>query len=217
MKQQILHSARAQLKHHGAAQLSLRAVARDIGVASSAVYRYVASRDDLLTLLVVDSYGDLADAVEGAHSRTDSPRSQFIAVGHAMRTWALHHREQWSLLYGTPVPGYAAPSELTTGPGTRVAAIMLRIVEQAFSDDSPNPSPSTPMRQDVEDFVRDIATELDVRMTPAQIALTLPAWSSIIGAISSELFGHVGHMPDNVGAFVMELTLREWASILKLA
>ena len=63
---QIIELGRRHLMTEGAAGLSLRAIARDLGMVSSAVYRYVSSRDDLLTLLLVDAYSELADAVDRA-------------------------------------------------------------------------------------------------------------------------------------------------------
>src|SRR3954449_10494686 len=118
----ITRIGRSHLATEGAAVLSVRAVARDLGVVSSAIYRYVRSRDDLLTLLVVDGYdelGDAVDAAEGAIARDDF-RGRFLAIGRAVREWALREPATYALLFGSPVPGYQAPAERTTGPGTRV-------------------------------------------------------------------------------------------------
>ena len=60
---EILRVGREHLASHGAAGLSLRAVARDLGMASSAVYRYVASRDELLTRLIVTAYDAMCVAL----------------------------------------------------------------------------------------------------------------------------------------------------------
>ena len=112
------------LATEGAAALSLRAVARDLGLVSSAVYRYVASRDELLTLLVVDGYDELGDAVDAALERVDTAdfAGRLAAIGRATRAWALAEPATYALLFGSPVPGYEAPAEQTTGPGIRVAA-----------------------------------------------------------------------------------------------
>lgn len=112
----ILRIGREHLATHGAAALSLRAVARDLGVVSSAVYRYVASRDELLTLLVVDGYTELADTVDDALAdvAADAHAEQFRVLGHAVRTWALREPARYALLFGSPVPGYHAPAEQTT-------------------------------------------------------------------------------------------------------
>ena len=87
---QIIELGRRHLVTEGAAGLSLRAIARDLGMVSSAVYRYVASRDDLLTLLLVDAYSELADAVDRAGAAAGGPwREQLLAMAHAARAWAV--------------------------------------------------------------------------------------------------------------------------------
>src|SRR5271155_4259427 len=121
LESKIVDLGRRQLVDHGAAGLSLRAIARDLGMVSSAVYRYVSSRDELLTLLLIDAYTDLADAVDRAReAMPDVWSDDVIAIAHAARDWATTHPASWALLYGSPVPGYHAPAERTVGPGTRV-------------------------------------------------------------------------------------------------
>src|SRR5438105_7209509 len=87
----IVRIGREHLAQHGAAALSLRAVARDLGVVSSAVYRYVGSRDELLTLLLVDAYNDLGDAADAAVESVpaEESRGRFAALARAVRGWAL--------------------------------------------------------------------------------------------------------------------------------
>ena len=123
LTREIADTARVHLEAQGAAGLSLRAVARDLGMVSSAIYRYFPSRDDLLTRLIIDAYNGLGDAVdsrEGAIPREDL-LGRWLAVAHGCRDWALQHPQEWALIYGSPVPGYAAPQD-TVGPGTRVSA-----------------------------------------------------------------------------------------------
>ena len=115
----IVRIGREHLATEGAAALSLRAVARDLGLVSSAVYRYVASRDELLTLLVVDGYDELGDAVDAALEPVDRDDhvGRVVAIARATRAWALAEPATYALLFGSPVPGYEAPAEQTTGPG----------------------------------------------------------------------------------------------------
>ncbi len=104
--------AREHLAEHGAAALSLRAVARDLGMVSSGIYRYVASRDELLTRLIVDSYLSLADAVRRRHDAVpvDDLEGRWDAIAGAFRRWALDHPQDFALVYGSPVPDYTAPA-----------------------------------------------------------------------------------------------------------
>jgi AcrR family transcriptional regulator len=129
MIDEIKRTARQHLAASGAADLSLRAVARELGVVSSALYRYFGSRDELLTALIIDAYNDLGDAADGAEAaveRADLP-GRYAAVCHAVRRWALDHPHEYALTFGTPVPGYEAPDD-TLGPGSRVSRLLLRIL-----------------------------------------------------------------------------------------
>jgi AcrR family transcriptional regulator len=129
IERDIIAIGRRHLVTEGAAGLSVRAIARDLGMVSSAVYRYVASRDDLLTLLLIDAYTELADAVDRAQQSTPgSWGDQVLAIAQAARQWAVDQPACWALLYGSPVPGYHAPAELTVGPGTRVVGALFGAV-----------------------------------------------------------------------------------------
>src|SRR3712207_4171512 len=85
---EITAVARRQLAEVGAAGLSLRAVAREVGLASSAVYRYFASRDELLTRLIIDGYDALGVTAEDTDDPEAAPRERWLAVCRAVRTWA---------------------------------------------------------------------------------------------------------------------------------
>ena len=126
---EILDTARDHLAKDGAAALSLRAVARDLGMVSSAVYRYVPNRDALLTMLIIDAYDSLGNAVEKAERsvRRDDYLQRFLATCHAVRTWALAHPQEYALIYGSPVPGYAAPTD-TIAPASRVPTVLITIL-----------------------------------------------------------------------------------------
>lgn len=91
----------------GPVGLSVRAVARDLNMASSALYRYVASRDDLLTLLIVQIYDELGAVAEACEAEcADADVStRWLTLCHAVRGWAVAHPHDYALLYGTPVPG----------------------------------------------------------------------------------------------------------------
>src|SRR5690349_5459262 len=144
---EIVRIGRQHLATEGAAALSLRAVARDLGVVSSAVYRYVKSRDDLLTLLVVDGYDELGDAVDAAVAEVaaeDFPGRQ-AAIGRAVRSWGLAEPATYALLFGSPVPGYEAPAEQTIGPGTRVVRALVALWSEAYAAGRLSP-PQVPVR-----------------------------------------------------------------------
>ena len=192
---EITDLARAQLATVGAAGLSLRAVARELGMASSAMYRYFPSRDDLLTRLIIDGYDALGLAAEQADDPTAAPRERWLAVCRAVRGWALAHPHEYALLYGSPVPGYSAPQD-TVPAAARVGLVLGRVLgDAARAGALPAASgagTSTVSAALVEAFGGD-SPGLDDRVR----ARALLAWSSLYGAVSFELFGHfVGSVTD---------------------
>ncbi|WP_207841360.1 TetR/AcrR family transcriptional regulator [Williamsia soli] len=192
-QQRILELGREHLATYGAAALSLRAIARDLDLVSSAVYRYVASRDDLLTLLVVDAYTELADRVLAAHATApaDDSREQLRLSCHAFRDWAVAEPARYALLYGSPVPGYQAPAEQTTEPGTRVVGLLVRTF--AAADEHivfAPPEDATP----VLDF-DSVTSEFDVQMSDDAMHAALALWAITVGLTSLEVFGQFGAEP----------------------
>ncbi len=122
----IRAAAGRELVAHGAAALSLRAVAREVAMAPSALYRYFASRDDLLTDLVVSAFDAQADAVAAAAGEHPDPRDAIRAAMLAYRAWAVAHVAEFGLLYGAPVPGYVAPPS-TIVAGARVGDLLVTL------------------------------------------------------------------------------------------
>src|SRR5712691_1588587 len=129
---EILDAARGYLATDGAPALSLRAIARDLGMASSALYRSFKSRDELLTRLIIDAYDSLGTAAEACEAGIDRNdlAGRFTAICAAVRAWALAHPNEYALIYGSPVPGYVAPAD-TVQPATRVTVLLLRIIVEA--------------------------------------------------------------------------------------
>ncbi|KLO32656.1 TetR family transcriptional regulator [Mycobacterium haemophilum] len=189
---QIVELGRRQLVDHGAAGLSLRAIARDLGMVSSAVYRYVSSRDELLTLLLVDAYSELADTVERARDAvTDQWTDDVIAIARAVRQWAVTHPARWALLYGSPVPGYHAPAERTLGVGTRVVGALFDAIAAGIATGDirlTNDVVPQPMSSDFERIRREFGFPGDDHVVVKCFLL----WSGVVGATSLEVFGQYG-------------------------
>jgi AcrR family transcriptional regulator len=188
----ITRIGRRQLGEVGAAALSLRAVARELGVVSSAVYRYVANRDELLTLLVVDAYTELGDEVDAAVGAAGSDAmDRFTALAGAVRRWAVREPSRYALLYGSPVPGYAAPAEKTTPQGTRVVTLLARILDDAWRAGELQGGPAGAPPELAADY-QAIRDELALAAPDDLIAGTVQAWSALFGAVSFEVFGQYG-------------------------
>ena len=183
---------RRQLVDHGVAGLSVRAIARDLGMVSSAVYRYVSSRDELLTLLLVDAYSDLADTVDRARETVgDLWSDDVIAIARAVRRWAIAHPARWALLYGSPVPGYHAPAERTVGVGTRVVGAFFDAVAAGIATGDirlTNDVAPQPMSSDFERLRQEFGFPGDDRV----VAKCFLLWAAVLGAISLEVFGQYG-------------------------
>ncbi|MER6238229.1 TetR/AcrR family transcriptional regulator [Streptomyces clavifer] len=185
----IKDEARRQLAADGAAKLSLRAVARELGMVSSALYRYFPSRDDLLTALIVDAYDAVGATAEAARA---TPRGSFgphparwTVVTCAVRDWALAHPHEYGLIYGSPVPGYTAPQD-TVGPASRVGLVLLGLARDAYLTDGLAAPPLAPeLRPEAERMTADLAPDLP----PAVVAALVAAWAQLFGLISFEVFG----------------------------
>lgn len=192
IERQIIELGRSQLVTEGAAGLSLRAIARDLGMVSSAVYRYVASRDDLLTLLLIDAYSELADAVDRAGAATGgSWRDQLFAMAQAARAWAVDQPARWALLYGSPVPGYHAPRERTVGPGTRVVGALFEAIGAGIAAGDIPQSNTAAAQPLSSDFDR-LRAEFEFAGDDSAVAKCFLLWAGLVGAISLEVFGQYG-------------------------
>ncbi|GAA4071913.1 TetR/AcrR family transcriptional regulator [Actinomadura miaoliensis] len=199
LTREITEIARRQLATEGAAGLSLRAVAREMGMVSSAIYRYFPSRDDLLTALIIDGYNAVGEAVERAdeQARGRPYGERWLAVCRAVREWALAHPHEYALLYGSPVPGYKAPQD-TVSAAMRDTVVFARIVTEAYEAGALEPAGPCPplpdaLRADLE------RTRGHVRMdVPDEVAArALTAWAGLFGTVSFELFGQFDNAIDN--------------------
>jgi AcrR family transcriptional regulator len=207
---QIVEVGRRQLVASGAANLSVRAIARELGMVSSAVYRYVASRDDLLTLLLVDAYDELADGVEDARAANQDATwtAQLRAMSRAMRQWALDQPARWALLYGSPVPGYHAPAEMTVGPGTRAIGALFGVVDSGIAVGDVSTSNIEVAQSTSADFDA-IRAEFAFSGNDAAVARCISLWAALVGSISLEVFGQYGAdtLSDPDAVFDLQLDL----------
>lgn len=198
----LLAAAKEQLATSGAAGLSVRAVARAMGMAPSALFRYIAGRDELLTLLIIDAYDNLGDTVEAAEAEVDRQdlAGRWRAIAHAFRCWSISHPNEYALLYGSPVPGFHARADETNRAGNRVTNLLIEIGRLA----NPAPAP-TEASASVTKFLAGAGIE---GMTANQLSAGATAWTSLIGAVSAELFEQLGpDLPyeDTVFATVLAL------------
>lgn len=219
-RQELLAAIRAaaleELRRSGAAGLSLRAVARDVGIAVSALYRYFPSRDELLTDLIVAVFDEHADAVEAGGTHDDVGESLRGAM-RAYRDWAVAHPAEFGLAYGAPVPGYAAPPE-TVRPGTRIGLFALGLLARAYAEDRLNPdalrqraarlSPRTAkqLRRWSERHRQQVPTEV--------LAVWLDLFVRLHGLVSMEVFGLLRPITPDVAPYAVEVFETELAALV---
>ncbi|MFG2136521.1 TetR/AcrR family transcriptional regulator [Streptomyces sp. NPDC048650] len=207
----IKDEARRQLAEEGAVKLSLRAVARELGMVSSALYRYFPSRDDLLTALIVDAYNavgqaaeDARDALTGAAAKR--PAARWTAVCTAARTWALDHPHEYALIYGSPVPGYTAP-RTTAGPAARVGLALIGVVREAHAAGALR-EPAEPLPDAVIGDALALGAELGVELPGAVLARIVGAWAQLFGLVSFEVFGQFNRVVEARDAFFEQSVLQ---------
>ena len=181
--------ARAHLAESGAAELSVRAIARELGLASSALYRYFPSRDALLTQLIIDAYNELGEAVEDADASVepDDLANRFRAICAGVRTWARTNPHEYALIYGTPLVGYQAPDD-TISAALRVARVLIVLAAQIPPDGLVirSSEPLDPILREQLTNANEYAgvdADLDV------LALGVQLWAQLFGFVSFELFG----------------------------
>ncbi len=186
----IKDAARSRVAVEGAAKLSVRAVARDVGMVSSAVYRYFPTRDDLLTALIVDAYNALGEAVERADAAVavDDIRTRWWAMSTAVRSWAKAHPHEYALIFGSPVPDYQAPPD-TIGPAARVPTALLTAVRHGWSIGAIDAATDEPMPDTLRGQVATVAEELAPDLPPAVVLWVAIAWTQLFGMVTFELFG----------------------------
>ena len=210
----IVAAASRQLATVGAPGLSLRAIARELGMVSSALYRYFASRDELLTALIIEAYDDLGAATERsiAATRGSAPLHRWTEAASTVRRWAVEHPQDYALLYGSPVPGYAAPAD-TVVPGTRVTRALIEIVRDAI-DGGALAAPTKPtakpaaapieLSQPTIDAFEFLRGELDLDTSDQVLLAVLAAWTQLFGHLSFELFGQTHGLIVDHEAFFLE-------------
>ncbi|MFE7174078.1 TetR/AcrR family transcriptional regulator [Streptomyces sp. NPDC057616] len=195
----IKDEARRQLAAEGAAKLSLRAVARELGMVSSALYRYFPSRDDLLTALIIDAYDSVGEAAETALTAAGEadPVQRWTTVCEAVREWALAHPHEYALIYGSPVPGYVAP-DTTVPAAARVGLVLIGIVRDARQGPRLTLPPlPADLEAEADRMAGDFASDLQPAVAPALVA----AWAQLFGLIGFEVFGQFHRVVEEREAF----------------
>lgn len=189
---EIKEHAWRQIAESGVAALSLNAIARQMGISGPALYRYFDSRNALVNVLVADAYRMVHDTVRAAVAdRGNTPN----VVAHAVRDWALAHPHRYFLIFGTPLPDYHAPVEMTD-LARNVMALILNAVASANGASSEvgeggASGPAAVLDAHLADH-RAWTENVPVPVDVARVGLTL--WTRLHGVLSLELAGHFDGM-----------------------
>ena len=192
-REEIKGIARRQMAAGGWPAVSLNAIAREMDIAVSGLYRYYENRDALLTALILDAFnaqGEAMEAAEAAHLPREDLVGRLMAALRAYRQWPLDHPSEFGLIYGTPVPGYHAPAELTVPAASRAMRVVLGVL--------------------IEARARRMLDRVHIPELPPVMYMGLPAviaqwgvlgWTRIHGFVTLEVFGHLDNVVPDRDAF----------------
>jgi AcrR family transcriptional regulator len=206
LKEVIKDVAWRQMVEVGAAGLSLRAIARDLGMSAPSIYNHYADRDALVTALIRDAYASLGDYQLAARDMIPihDMHGRLWATGVAYRDWALAMPQRYQLIFGTPIPGYQAPPEMLVVAGRSLSAL-VSVIDQLYqagrlrTDGLPAVMPeAVPM------FV---AWQQHTRAhDPVALTTAILIWGRVHGLVSLEIARSVPPFgPNGDGLFVYEL------------
>ncbi|SQD97232.1 MULTISPECIES: TetR/AcrR family transcriptional regulator [unclassified Parafrankia] len=189
--EEIKAAAHAQLAEHGTAALSLRAVARAMGMTPSALYRYFDSRAALISVLAQDAYASLADALEAAFATapTDDQAVRWLLVARAHRQWAKDSPTEYTLIFGPQPTDLTDHSEALINELERSVAVMFRCMAEAIAAGDIDPSV---LEVELSPGLREQLLAWDCAdLSPAGTAACMSVWTQLHGLIALELFGHM--------------------------
>jgi len=225
--QEIIQIARRLLVEHGSAAISLRAIAREMGMTAPALYRYFDSYEELIRYVIANIFTELADYLEEAvraadvgaappRTATDPTAVRLIASAQSFRAWAIAHPAEFGLLFGTPLPGIELPHDDPLHEcGQRFGGIFLRLFDDLWrikpfavpTDEQIDPS----LRPQLVRYREFLGTDLPLGV----LQTFLRSWVLLYGTVSLEVFGHLKFaLGDSAPMF--ELMLADLAAMIGL-
>jgi len=228
--QEIIQTARKLLVHEGPDAVSLRAIAREMGMTAPALYRYFGSHEDLLRHVVADIFTELASHVRSAvHSAIDGLPAELtdaevmaiklIAGCREFRAWTLVHVPEFSMIFGSPLPGLEYLHEITRDPtvdcGYQFGQVFLDLFGDLYrrrpfsipADEEIQPS----LRGQLERYRQLVNSDLPL----GALQTFLRSWVLLYGTVSLEVFGHLKFALDDASP-MFELMLSDLAPMIGL-
>lgn len=214
LKEQIKETAWRQIAELGAPTLSLRAIARELKISAPAIYNYFPDRDALVTALIIDAYTAFGDSQLAARDEVpeEDLKGRLMAIGLAYRTWAHTHPQRYQLIFGTPIPGYAAPLMEVLPSAARSLGALVSVVEQLRASGKLNVTSFPEVKQEYK-FSFEIWKSYggDVDMLSLSVAMLI--WSRVHGLVSLEIANNLppfGASGDELYQFELDSIARQF-------
>lgn len=211
LQEAIKETAWKQIAETGAATLSLRSIARELGITAPAIYNYHPDRDALVTALIVDAFTSLGESQQAAIDAlpADDNVARFSALGIAYREWAITYPQRYQLIFGTPIPNYVAPANITM-PAAACAIIPSTNTLQALYSEGKlkveRMAKLTPELESMLEAWKNNGGNADVEV----LYLTAVVWSRVHGLVMLEIGHHIPPVVTDPG----EIFRREVENIL---
>jgi AcrR family transcriptional regulator len=218
---EIKETARRILVAKGVESVSLRAIAGEMGMTAPALYRYFSSREDLIRNVCGDIFTEIATGIRAAAGRAAEESggdvtAKLIAACREFRHWALTHREEFGLLFGTPLPGLEPlHNDKTDECAMEFAGSFIGLFLELWQR-HPFPVPADGQIEPglVAQLTRYVAA-LGVDLPNGAALVFLRCWVRLYGMVSLEVFGHL-HFALDDAAPMFEITLAELAGLVGL-
>lgn len=209
LKDLIKDAAWKQISEVGSSSLSLRAIARELKITAPAIYNYFPRKDDLVTALIIEAYTSFGDSQLNArdHVSSSDPAERLKAIGRAYRTWAVQNPQRYQLIFGTPIPGYSAPSELTMPSAVRSLSALVSVLQQLQSENKlkldgfPGLTPGFETSFEVWERFGG-----EVELTSISIGILF--WTQVHGLVSLEIAGNLppyGPAGDSLFEYLLDM------------
>jgi AcrR family transcriptional regulator len=184
----IKETAWNQIAEKGAAALSLRAIARDLNITAPAIYNYFPRRDDLVTALIVDAFNSLGESQQDSIRvlPEDELAARLSTLGLAYREWAITYPQRYQLIFGTPIPGYEAPADVTTPAAAWSLRPLIDTIQAIYVAGRLRVERTAPMTSELHSMLETWSQFAD-GIEPEVLYTALVIWSRVHGLVSMEI------------------------------
>ena len=202
----IRETAWKQIAEYGAAAMSLRAIARELNITAPAIYNYFPSRDDLVTALIVDAYNSLADAQETSLKdlAADKYPARLSGLGIAYREWAVTYPQRYQLIFGTPLPNYQAPEDMTRPAAARALIPLTKAIQDISNAGNLRTERLAKMTPKLRSMLA-VWQKLEGGSDLEVLYLALVIWSRVHGLVMLEIGNHMSFFDDPAEIFRSEI------------